>query len=239
MRVRSMLGIGAVLMAAWGLWGRSADAKESHGSIQVVDHRPRAMVFVGSGEFAMGMADGEEDLAYFSSLCREDFRRIASRLCTQQMNLRAARGGRDVQVASFAIDRTEVTVGEYRRCVRAGACDVDPLLFGDQRYHASKWPVVNVRWDDATAFCKWNGKRLPTEAEWEKAARGPKSYRFPWGDNWVRKGANHGRLSFAAERFELSRIPDPSDIYDLFFVGLHEPLGSKSLRGCGHGRQCV
>lgn len=222
MRPRLTLCIAALLIGGAGFDSNSG-ANGKRGSVQVLDHKPSEMVFVGSGEFAMGMADGEKELEFFIALCHSDFRRIASRLCTQQMSLRASRGVRDVQLDSFSIDRQEVTVGEYRRCVRSGKCDVDPLLFGDQRYHESKLPVVNVRWHDASAFCEWRGKRLPTEAEWEKAARGPDSLRFPWGNDWIRQGANHGRLSFAAERFELSRIPDPANLYDLFFVGLHEP----------------
>ncbi len=89
----------------------------------------------------------------------------------------------------FWIDRQEVTNAEYRRCVAAGACT--PLqaeevkrirrYASDSRY--DRHPVVNVSWFQAAAYCRFVGGRLPTEAEWEKAARGDRdARRYPWGE---------------------------------------------------------
>lgn len=215
MRVRAMLTAGVLLLA--GVAGAAAvsDADAKRGAVTVLTHKPSAMVFVGSGEFLMGMPETEKELDFFIRLCVSDFRRIASRLCTQQVTTLPARGARYVEVASFFLDRREVQVRDYRRCVRAGACDVDPLLFGDQRYHESTWPIVNVTWDDAVSYCSWRGARLPTEAEWEKAARGPDSLRFPWGNRWVSGGANHGKLSLRSEMIVLKEAPEPAALYDL------------------------
>jgi formylglycine-generating enzyme required for sulfatase activity len=80
---------------------------------------------------------------------------------------------------AYYIDLTEVTVGQYQECAQAGACrrarDYADFDHADQ-------PAVGVSWDDASRYCKWAGKRLPSEAEWEKAARGTDGRVFPWGN---------------------------------------------------------
>lgn len=86
----------------------------------------------------------------------------------------------EVVLSAYEIDRTEVTRRQYMRCVKAGQCR-QPKDFGE-RFRALDRPVVGVSWFDATNYCKFIGKRLPTEAEWEKAARGPKGQTYPWGE---------------------------------------------------------
>jgi formylglycine-generating enzyme required for sulfatase activity len=85
---------------------------------------------------------------------------------------------------AFAIDRHEVTVAQYRRCVQAGACREpggSPAC-NWTRADRSRHPVNCVDWNQARAYCAWAGKRLPSEAEWEKAARGARARAYPWGD---------------------------------------------------------
>ncbi|MBZ0272793.1 formylglycine-generating enzyme family protein [bacterium] len=96
----------------------------------------------------------------------------------------------DVRVDPFYLEATEVSNDQYRRCVLSGACDdpVEPDTLGrDNGFLDPAWadyPVVNVTREDAESYCAWIERRLPTEAEWEKAAAGGlENRRFPWGDD--------------------------------------------------------
>jgi formylglycine-generating enzyme len=94
---------------------------------------------------------------------------------------------RRVCLDPFRIDRTEVTVAAYRRCVAAGACtEITPTPAGEVTSRLpgrDEHPVSGARWEQAAAYCRWVKKRLPTEAEWERAALGPAGdgRAFPWG----------------------------------------------------------
>src|SRR3989442_36573 len=92
-----------------------------------------------------------------------------------------------VRLGSFYIDSTEVTVGAYRRDF-GSTLGVAPLAGRPPQ----RWPAAGVFWVEAVAYCAWRqpGGRLPTEDEWEAAARGPEGLRYPWGDQWVRGFAN-------------------------------------------------
>ncbi len=95
-----------------------------------------------------------------------------------------------VMLHSFGIDRFEVTWGMYQQCVGAQVCEVVPRP--RQKWETDDYPVTSVTWHAATHFCGWEGKRLPTEAEWEAAANGstPKPSFWPWGNNWEAARAN-------------------------------------------------
>lgn len=92
------------------------------------------------------------------------------------------------RIASFCIDRTEVTVDAYASCVKVGACPAEELECGNAATWGKKGfgghPINCVTWAEADGFCREHGKRLPTEHEWEWAARGgARALTFPWGDS--------------------------------------------------------
>lgn len=85
-----------------------------------------------------------------------------------------------VWLDTYYVDVTEVTNAAYESCVRAGACEEDGPRYAD--FDAPQQPITGLSWYNARRFCEAQGKHLITEAEWEKAARGPDGEDYPWGD---------------------------------------------------------
>ena len=101
---------------------------------------------------------------------------------------------RQIYLNAFYIDKFEVTVGQYAKYLEATEMEEPPDWNIMNQIQHQKRPVVNVSWEDAVNYCKWAGKRLPTEAEWEKAARGTDGRIYPWGNEApTRLHANYGR----------------------------------------------
>jgi formylglycine-generating enzyme required for sulfatase activity len=126
-----------------------------------------------------------------------------------------ARPAHRVYLSTFAIDRFEVSTAQYGTCVASGACPPPERTSSETRqdYFGNKafasYPVVGVTYADAVAFCKWGKARLPTEAEWEKAARGPYQRIYPWGQRF-----DPTRLNYCDRNCDLPwRDPQHDDGY--------------------------
>ena len=87
-----------------------------------------------------------------------------------------------VRLGAYLMDQYEVTIERYAKFMEGAGHPAPPLWDEEAVTSAGDRPVVGVDWADAAAYCKWAGKRLPTEAEWEKAARGTDGRRYPWGE---------------------------------------------------------
>ncbi|MFM7174172.1 MAG: formylglycine-generating enzyme family protein [Caldilinea sp.] len=132
-------------------------------------------------------------------------------------------GPKTVELKAFVIDRYEATVGQYRVCYERGACPwpATPASATRTRYLLdlafAEFPMVHVDHKAAERFCRFQGKRLPTAAEWEVAAAyapaSQRMYRFPWGDEWVAQRANAA----------------PANVGDTVQVGSYQPAGDSPL----------
>lgn len=162
------------------------------------------MVLVPAGDFVQGSTEAQIQDALDA--------------CTQGDNLCFLQGLQDelpqhtVSLDAFYIDVRETTNAEYAACVQAGACqppapassNTRGAYYGDPAY--ADYPVIYVTWQDAGAYCRWAGKRLPTEAEWEKAARGPDGLLWPWGDLFSPDRANFRPPGTAPDSGDTSRV---------------------------------
>jgi formylglycine-generating enzyme required for sulfatase activity len=131
------------------------------GTMRVSAKDNMILIYIPAGEFIMGSTDEDRDAGSEEKPAHK------------------------VYLDAYWIDQTQVTNAMYAACVQAGACIYHTREAINPRYYEPAFadhPVVYVVWQEAMDYCAWQGGRLPTEAEWEKAARGPQESRYAWGD---------------------------------------------------------
>ena len=159
MRTAGMTGCSMALVAVGALTlaagpppqGKDVQATTTVETVKGKDGAP--MILIPAGPFTMGSNDG----------------------------LPNERPEHLVELDAYSIDQYEVTLALYRKFLDAGKHESPPTWDDEAATTVGDRPAIGMKWADAEAYCKWAGKRLPTEAEWEKAARGTDARRYPWG----------------------------------------------------------
>lgn len=163
LRFGASLLLGASLAACNGSGGGNPEPPATPAPPTPPAFDPKAMIEVPGGYFEMGCKPGAHDP-----------------VCAATLDEQAHR----VYVSPFRIDKYEVTFARYQACIDARVC-TEPTVAGGMNFGRpgiEKFPVNGVAWDQAKTFCEWQGRRLPTEAEWERAARGDDGRVYPWGN---------------------------------------------------------
>jgi len=152
------------------------------------------MVFVPGGKFQRGRTheDKDAELAFYPNPLKDDL------------------PVREIEVSPYYLDEHEVTVAEYAAFVRAKKHRPPPVWRdGKPPVGREQIPVADVSWEDAAAYCSWRGKRLPSEAEWERACRGiTEKQKYPWGDR--APTAKDARFNGLEGPLEVCKLPRSS-----------------------------
>ena len=165
---------------------------------------PEGMAFIAAGEFRMGR----------TNLTADDSKGMRPKILLDDRPVHR------VLLDAYYMDARAVTHSDYEKFIKATHHRL-PYHWMDGKYPESHetYPIFNVSWDDANAYCHWEGKRLPTEAEWERAARGGKEGKdYPWGDN----------IDDEKARYNVATGPGPVGKFSANRLGLYGMAGNIS-----------
>jgi len=184
--------LGVITGLNWFLSGKESSADAGGGNSAPTNPQtsavPNGMVYVAGGEFLLGSDTSDE----------------------------YSRPARKVVVKPFYIDLTEVTNEEYKKFVDTAGHKPPPDWknnnFPDGK---ARFPVTSVNWDDANAYAKWAGKRLPTEEEWEFAAKGTENFIYPWGNDWKPEFTNAGNQKSGMQEVGKAQGKSPFGLSDM------------------------
>ncbi len=190
--VRGIFYLGSLSLALCAL-----SAPSLHGSLVHAD--ARSLAYIASGWFSMG--SDAPDLDFARRLCVSERMPSALRLrgCASEELFGNETPSRRVFVSAYALDRYEASRADYNECMQRGSCEPPLLDTEHPGLSAPEHPIGGITWAQAEAYCRFRGGRLPTEAEWERAARGDSTRHFPWGRAYNETLANHGAPALALE----------------------------------------
>ncbi len=164
----------------------------------------KGMVHIPAGTFIIGSDD--ED----TNLLAKDFGAREKKFFENE------KPARKINIKGFHIDKYEVTNNDYKLFIFKTGHEPPPNWEDPEYLQAREMhPVSAVSWFDASEYCKWTGKRLPTEEEWEKSARGTNGNKYPWGNNFDVKKANLNK----GDTVPVGNVPEDKSFYGVYDMG--------------------
>jgi formylglycine-generating enzyme required for sulfatase activity len=198
----------------------------------MTDAKGVQIILVPGGTFTLGMSVEDGLQACYDRIAGGSVTDDCSRI-----DFEVGAPPRGVSIDAFWMDTFEVTFAQFKQCVQDEVCDGDLLsFFQNHGFTDDNLPIVGLTNAEAATMCEWRGARLPSEAEWEFAARGPDSLPYPWGSDF--DGANTNLCDADCERI-YDYLPSPtwSDGYalmapvgsfpeDVSWIGIHDLMGN-------------